>query len=95
MRSASLTAWSTCIPSLDPREIRLLKPAYPNRDPSLNLDEIAFAELIVYIEKNLEANNPVVRILPELVKFTRYKLQELGAEHVKANVTRLRNRVLI
>ena len=63
-------------------------------DPPLKLDELAFAELIAYIEEILEVNNPAVLTLSELVKFFKHKLQELGAEHENVNATRLKERVI-
>ena len=61
---------------------------------SVDLEELAFAELIGYIEECLEQEAPGVLTLSELVKFYQCKLKEVGAESGKTNATRLKERVL-
>ena len=61
---------------------------------SVDLEELAFAELIGYIEECLEHEVPGVLTLSELVKFYQCKLEEVGAESGKTNATRLKERVL-
>ena len=46
-----------------------LKPS-PNDDASFNLDQLAFVELIAYIEESFEENNPAVLKLSDMVKFS-------------------------
>ena len=61
---------------------------------SVDLEELAFAELIGYIKECLEQEVPGVLTLSELVKFYQCKLKEVGAEGGKTNATRLKERVL-
>ena len=61
---------------------------------SVDLEELACAELIGYIEECLEQEAPGVLTLSELVKFYQCKLKEVGAESGKTNATRLKERVL-
>ena len=61
---------------------------------SVDLEELAFAELIGYIEECLEQEAPGVLTLSELVKFYQCKLKEVGAESGKTNATGLKERVL-
>ena len=61
---------------------------------SVDLEDLAFAELIGYIEECLEQESPGVLTLSELVKFYQCKLKEVGAEGGKTNATRLKKRVL-
>ena len=46
----------------------------------VELDELAFAELIAYIDESLEIENIAVLKLSDLVRFFSSKLQELGIE---------------
>ena len=47
---------------------------------SVELEELAFAELIGYIEECLEQEAPGLLTLSELVKFYQCKLKEVGVE---------------
>lgn len=69
------------------------KASKPADDTSVQLDELAFAELLVYIDECLEVEEPAVLTLSDLVRFYTSKVQELGAECGKVNATRLRERV--
>ena len=60
----------------------------------VELDELAFAELIAYVNESLEIENIAVLKLSDLVRFFSSKLQELGIEPGKINATRLKDRVL-
>ena len=62
--------------------------------PALNLDELAFAELIAHIHETLHEEEPAVLILSELVKYFSSKLQEVGLGCEKVNATRLKERIL-
>ena len=55
--------------------------------PVLNLDELAFAELIAHIDETLQVEEPAVLILSELVKYFSSKLQEVGLGCEKINAT--------
>lgn len=46
----------------------------------VELDELAFAELIAYVDESLEIENIAVLKLSDLVRFFSSKLQELGIE---------------
>lgn len=59
----------------------------------VDLEELAFAELIAYIEDILEVETAVLT-LSELVQFYQCKLKELEADCGKVNSTRLKERVL-
>ena len=61
---------------------------------SVYLEELAFGELIGYIEECLEQEAPGVLTLSELVKFYQCKLKEVGAESGETNATRLKEKVL-
>ena len=61
---------------------------------SVDLEEVAFVELIGYIEECLEQEAPGVLTLSELVKFYQCKLKEVGAGSGKTNATGLKERVL-
>ena len=61
---------------------------------SVDLEELAFGELIGYIEECLEQEAPGVLTLSELVKFYQCKLKEVGAESGETNATRLKEKVL-
>ena len=56
---------------------------------SVDLEELAFAELKGYIEECLEQEALGVLTLSELMKFYQCKLKEVGAESGKTNATRL------
>ena len=66
----------------------------PADDTSVQPDELAFAELFVYLDECLEVEEPAVLTLSDLVRFYSFKVQELGAESRKVNATRLKERVL-
>jgi hypothetical protein len=59
----------------------------------VDVEELAFVELIAYIEDILEVETAVLT-LSELVRFYQYKLKELEADCGKVNSTRLKERVL-
>ena len=82
-------AWLACIirPGL------LQQASKPADDASVELDELAFAELITYIDECLEVEEPAVVTLSDFVRFYTSKLHELGAECGKVNATRLKERV--
>ena len=69
------------------------QPSKPADDTSVQLDELAFAELFAYIDECLEIEEPAVLTLSDLVRFYTSKVQELGAECGKVNATRLKERV--
>ena len=69
------------------------KASKPADDTSVQLDELAFAELFAYIEECLEVEEPAVLTLSDLVRFYTSKVQGLGAECGKVNATRLKERV--
>ena len=69
------------------------QPPHLTEETFVNIDELAFAELIAYIEDSLEQDTTVLT-LSDLVKFFHYKLQELGDESGKVNATRLKDRIL-
>ena len=60
----------------------------------VELDELAFAELIAYVDESLEIENIALLKLSDLVRFFSSKLQELGIQPGKINATRLKDRVL-
>lgn len=53
-----------------------------------DLDELAFAEVIAYIDEFLECEELAVLKLSELAAFYQLKQQELGVHNVKVNATR-------
>ena len=57
-------------------------------------DELAFAELIAFIDESLRVEEPAVLKLSDLVKFYTLKLSELEGEQAKVNSTRLKSRIL-
>ncbi|KXJ17320.1 hypothetical protein AC249_AIPGENE16297 [Exaiptasia diaphana] len=59
-----------------------------------DLDELAFAEVIAYIDEFLECQALAVLKLSELAAFYQLKQQELGVHSVKVNATRLKDRIL-
>ena len=65
----------------------------PESSPT-GLDELAFAELIAYIDEQLEYEDLPVLKLSDIVKFFSSKQQELGIESGNVNATRLKERVL-
>lgn len=71
-----------------------LKTSKPANYSSINLDELAFAELITYIDERLEVEDPAILVLSDLVRFYTCKLEEIGVESGKINATRLKERVL-
>ena len=66
------------------------KASKPADDTSVQLDELAFAELSAYIDECLEVEEPAVLTLSDLMRFYTSKVQGLGAE---VNATRLKERV--
>ena len=61
----------------------------------IDKEELAFSELVAFIDESLEVEEPAVLKLSDLVKFYSSKLSELGGEHPdRINATRLKNRVL-
>ena len=60
----------------------------------VELDELAFAELIAYVHERFEIENVAVLKLSDLMKHFSSKLQELGLEPGKINATKLKDRVL-
>ena len=69
------------------------KTSKPADDTSVQLDELAFAQLFAYIDECLEEEEPAVLTLSDLVRFYTSKVQELCAECGKVNATRLKERV--
>ena len=65
----------------------------PADGTSVQLDELAFAELFAYIDECLDVEEPAVLTLSDLVRLHTSKLQELGAESGKVNAKRLKKRV--
>ena len=59
-----------------------------------NLDELAFAELIAYIEERLDSEDLALLKMAELTIVFRMKLEDLGAESGSINTTRLKERIL-
>ena len=66
----------------------------PADDTPMDVEELAFAELIVYIDKCLEVEEPAILLLSDLVSYYTSKLQELVVEYGKVNATWLEERVL-
>ena len=62
-------------------------------DTSVDVEELAFAELIVYIDEFLEVEEPAILMLSDLVRYYTSKLQELGIECGKVNTKWLKERV--
>lgn len=61
----------------------------------IDIEELAFSELVAFIDESLEVEEPAVLKLSDLVKFYSSKLSELGGEHPdRINATRLKTRVL-
>ena len=61
----------------------------------IDIEELAFSELVAFIDGSLEVEEPAVLKLSDLVKFYSSKLSELGGEHSdRINATRLKTRVL-
>ena len=65
----------------------------PSYEP-IDIEELAFAELIAFIDESLQVEEPAVLKLSDLVKFYSSKLSELGGEQPRINATRLKTRVL-
>eukprot|EP00795_Rhopilema_esculentum_P014897 gene14897-6037_t len=61
---------------------------------SIDVKELAFAELLSYIEDRLENEKPAILTLLDLVSFYTFKLKELGADSRTVHATRLKERVL-
>ena len=62
--------------------------------PTTDLDELAFAELIAYIDYFLQCEDLAALKLSELATFYQIKQQELGIDHGNVNKTRLKERIL-
>ena len=60
----------------------------------IDTEELAFAELIAFIDDSLQVEEPTILTLSDLVKFYSSKLSDLKGEEVKTNSTRLKNRIL-
>ena len=61
----------------------------------VDVEELAFSELVAFIDESLEVEEPAVLKLSDLVKFYSSKLSKLREEHPdKINATRLKTRVL-
>lgn len=61
----------------------------------IDMDELAFAELVAFTDESLQDEEPVVLKLSDLVKFYSSKLSELGEEQpTRINATRLKTRLL-
>ena len=65
----------------------------PSYEP-IDIEELAFAELIAFIDESLQVEEPAVLKLSDLVKFYSSNLSELGGEQPRINATRLKTRVL-
>ena len=61
---------------------------------SIDVKELAFAELLSYIEDRLENEKPAILTLSDLVSFYTFNLKELGADFGTVHATRLKERVL-
>ena len=84
-----------CLVSLYNRTRQLkVQPANHTMSSSIDLDELAFAELIAYIDESLEVKELTVLKLSDLVKFFSSKKPELEIECGKINATRLKDRAL-
>lgn len=66
----------------------------PADDTLMDVEELAFAELIVYIDECLEVEEPAILLLSDLLRYYTSKLQELDVEYGKVNATWLKKRVL-
>ena len=85
-----------CLVSLYNRARQFQAPTtnpVPASSPT-GLDELAFAELIAYVDEQLEYEDLPVLKLSDIVKLFSSKQQELGIESGKVNATRLKERVL-
>ena len=61
----------------------------------IDIEELAFSELVAFIDESLEVEEPAVLKLSDLVKFYYSKFSKLGGEHSgRINATRLKTRVL-
>lgn len=62
----------------------------------IDIEELAFSELVALIDETLEVEEPAVLKLSDLVKFYSSKLSELGGEHPDriTDATRLKTRLL-
>ena len=61
----------------------------------IDIEELAFSELVAFIDESLEVEEPAVLKPSDLVKFYSSKLSELGEEHPdRINATRPKTRVL-
>ena len=58
--------------------------------PTTDLDELAFAELIAYVDDFLQCKDLAVLKLSKLATFYQIKQKELGIDHGNVNKTRLK-----
>jgi hypothetical protein len=85
---------ANCLVSLYNKTRPIRKESSKSSDElPVDVEELAFAELIAYIEDILEVETAVLT-LSELVRFYQYKLKELEVDCGKVNSTRLKERVL-
>ncbi|CAB3979532.1 Hypothetical predicted protein [Paramuricea clavata] len=85
---------ANCLASLYNKTRPIRKKSSKSSDElPVDVEKLAFAELIAYIEDILEVETAVLT-LSELVRFYQYKLKELEADCGKVNSTRLKERVL-
>ena len=88
---------SKCLVSLynRARSLKQQQVAEASNAEAVELSELAFAELVAYIEDVLEEDEPSLLTLSDLVKFYTSRLQHfLKAECGKVNATRLKERIL-
>ena len=72
-----------------------LQAIKPSVHPLCEPNELAFAQLLGYIEEQLETEEPVLLTLSDLVKFYMCKLRELfGEDCGTVNLTHLKERIL-
>ena len=86
-----------CLVSLYNRARPFRKKQVPKPDhdqPLLDLEELAFAELISYIDEYLENEEPAILVLSDLLKFYASKLKQLGVKSENIHATRFKERIL-
>ena len=72
-----------------------LQAIKPSVHPLCEPNELAFAQLLAYIEEQLETEEPILLTLSDLVKFYMCKLRELfGKDCGTVNLTHLKERIL-
>ena len=83
-----------CLVNLYNRTRAVMKESStPSDELPVDAEELAFAELVAYIEDTLDVDTAVLT-LSDLVRFYRCKLKELEVDYGKVNSTRLKERVL-